>query len=129
MPKNSPDSSSLEPVKHLSTRLQQKLVRRVKKQRKRFRSSGQPYPLVMDMPGTEEKLPAPATASSYITGQRQRVAFAIASLVLVMLLTFGLAWIAAATHAANGIWLLIIIVVALFISAAVLFNLLLSCKR
>lgn len=121
VPKN-----SLEPVKHLSERLQQKLVKREKRQRKSFRSSGKPYPLVMDMPGTEEKLPEPASASSFTTGQR--VVLAIASLVLVMLLTFGLVGIAAATHAANGIGFLILVVVALFTSAAVLINLMLNRK-
>ena len=126
MPKNSLISSSLEPVKHLSMRLQQKLVKREKRQRKRFRSSGKPYPLVMDMPGTEEKLSEPTAAFSFTTGQR--VALAIASLVLVMLLTFGLVVIAVATHAASGMWFLIIVVVALFTSAAVLINLALNRK-
>jgi hypothetical protein len=45
-PKNSPLPPSLEPVKHLSSRLQRKLLKRVQKQRKQFRSSGKPYPLV-----------------------------------------------------------------------------------
>jgi hypothetical protein len=39
-------SPSLEPVKHLSPGFQRKLVKRVDKQRKQFRSSGKPYPLV-----------------------------------------------------------------------------------
>jgi len=39
-------SQSLEPVKHLSSSFQCKLLKRVDKQRKRFRSSGKPYPLV-----------------------------------------------------------------------------------
>jgi len=37
---------SLEPVEHLSLSFQRKLHKRVQKQRKRFRSSGKPYPLV-----------------------------------------------------------------------------------
>jgi len=37
---------SLEPVKHLSSSFQRKLLKRVDKQRKHFRSSGKPYPLV-----------------------------------------------------------------------------------
>ena len=39
-------SSSLEPVKHLSSSFQRKLLKRADKQRKQFRSSGKPYPLV-----------------------------------------------------------------------------------
>ena len=120
VPKNSRVSSSLEPVKHLSVRLQQKLVKRESRQRKRFRSSGKPYPLVMDMDmhGNEEKRSVPAPASSVTTGQR--LALAIAS--LVMLLTFGLVGIAAATHVANGVGFLILFVVALFTSATVIIN-------
>lgn len=126
MSKNSPLSPSLEPVKHLSARLQRKLIKRVKKQRKRYRSSGKPYPLVMNMPGTEEKLSEPAWTSSFTTGQR--VALAIASLVLVMLLTLGLVGIAAATHAAEGIRFLILVVVALLTAAAVIINLVVNRK-
>ena len=37
---------SLAPVKRLSTSFQRKLMKRVDKQRKYFRSSGKPYPLV-----------------------------------------------------------------------------------
>jgi hypothetical protein len=44
--KKEPLSQSLEPVKHLSSSYQRKLLKRVDKQRKRFRSSGKPYPLV-----------------------------------------------------------------------------------
>lgn len=125
VPKNSRVSSSLEPVKHLSVRLQHKLVKRASRQLKRFRSSGEPYPLAMDMPGTES---GPTAASSLTTGQR--VALAIASLVVVMLLTLGLVAIAAATHAASGIafLILILVVVALFTSAAVIVNILLNRK-
>ena len=46
-PNNSHPSSSLEAVQHLSSRLQRKLLKRVDKQQKRFRSSGKPYPLVI----------------------------------------------------------------------------------
>ena len=42
----SPLHPSLEPVQHLSEKLQRKLLKRVKKQREHFRSSGKPYPLV-----------------------------------------------------------------------------------
>ena len=45
-PQNALLSPSLEPVKHLSSSFQCKLLKRVDKQRKRFRSSGKPYPLV-----------------------------------------------------------------------------------
>ena len=126
MPKNSHFAPYLEPVKHLSSRLQQKLVKRESRQRKRFRSSGKPYPLAMDMNGNEEKSSVPASASSVTTGQR--VALAIASLVMVMLLTFGLVGIAAATHAANWVGFLILIVVALFTSAAVVINIMFNRK-
>ena len=77
----------------------------------------------MDMPGTEEKRSGPALTTG------QRVALAIASLVVVMLLTLGVVGIAAATHAGNGIGFLIFIVVALFISAAVIVNILLNRKQ
>ena len=113
-------------MKHLSARLQQKLVKRASRQRKRFRSSGKPYPLALDMPGTEETPSGPGGASSLTTGQR--VALAIASLALVMLLTLGLVGIAAATHAANGIVFLILVAVALFTSAAVIINIVLNRK-
>jgi nitrite reductase/ring-hydroxylating ferredoxin subunit len=46
-PHNSNPSSSLEPVEHLSSRLQKKLLKRVDKQQKRYRSSGKRYPLVI----------------------------------------------------------------------------------
>jgi nitrite reductase/ring-hydroxylating ferredoxin subunit len=46
-PHSSHPSSSLEPVEHLSSRLQRKLLKRVDKQQKHYRSSGKPYPLVM----------------------------------------------------------------------------------
>jgi hypothetical protein len=46
----------------------------------------------------------------------------MASLVLILLLTFGLVGITAATHAANGIKFLMLVVVALFTAAAVLIN-------
>jgi len=65
--KNSLLSPSLEPVKHLSTRLQRKLLKREQRQRKEFRSSGKPYPLVseqspiMDM----EKNLAASTEADY----------------------------------------------------------------
>jgi hypothetical protein len=45
-PENSLLDPSLEPVEHLSSSLQRKLLKRVQKQRKHFRSSGKAYPLV-----------------------------------------------------------------------------------
>ncbi len=45
-PKKALLSQSLEPVKHLGSSFQRKLLKRVDKQRKQFRSSGKPYPLV-----------------------------------------------------------------------------------
>lgn len=40
--------SPLSPVSHLSPALQKKLLRREKRQRKHFRSSGTPTPLVLE---------------------------------------------------------------------------------
>src|SRR6266487_6302529 len=86
---------NLEPVKHLSSPLQRKLNKREYRQRKRFRSSGKPYPLTLDMDknGNEEELSVPASGPSLTTGQR--LALAITSLVMVMLLTFVLVGIVA----------------------------------
>jgi hypothetical protein len=80
----------------------------------------------MDMNGNEEKLSVPASGSSLTTGQR--LALAIASLVTVMLLTFGLVGIAAATHVANVVGFLIFFVVALFTSAAVIISIMFNRK-
>ena len=44
--KRDPLSPSLEPVQHLSSGFQRKLMKRVDKQRKHYRSSGKPYPVV-----------------------------------------------------------------------------------
>jgi hypothetical protein len=42
---------SLEPVKHLSSNFQRKLIKRADKQSKRFRSSGNAFPVVnIDLP-------------------------------------------------------------------------------
>ena len=53
-PQNALLSPSLEPVKHLSSSFQRKLLKRVDKQRKQFRSSGKPYPLVQSPSLTTE---------------------------------------------------------------------------
>ena len=45
-PNKEPLTPSLEPVKRLSSSFQRKLMKRVDKQRKHFRSSDKPYPLV-----------------------------------------------------------------------------------
>jgi hypothetical protein len=118
---------NLESVKHLSSRLQRKLAKREYRQRKRFRSSGKPYPLAMDMNGDEEKLSRPASGPSFTRGQR--LALAIASLVTVMLLTFILVAIAAAMHAASWVGFLIFFVAALFTSAVVIINIVFYRKR
>ncbi len=47
-------SSSLEPVNHLSSSFQRKLLKRADKQRKQFRSSGKSYPLVQSPSLTTE---------------------------------------------------------------------------
>ena len=52
--KKAPLSQSLEPVKHLSSSFQRKLLKRVDKQCKQFRSSGKPYPLVQSPSLTTE---------------------------------------------------------------------------
>jgi hypothetical protein len=80
----------------------------------------------MDMNRNEEKLSIPALGSSLTTGQR--LALAIASLVMVMLLTFGLVGIAAATHAANGVGFLILFVVTLVASAAIIIKIVFNRK-
>jgi hypothetical protein len=65
---NSLSTSSLEPVKHLSPRLQQKLLKREYKQQKQFRSSGKSYPLVISKSqsgGVYWKLPQPLKSLLY----------------------------------------------------------------
>jgi hypothetical protein len=38
---------SLDPVKHLTKRLRRKLIKRARKQARRYRSSGLPYPVIL----------------------------------------------------------------------------------
>jgi len=124
--KEAENSLNLEPVKHLSPRLQRKLLKREQKQRKHFRSSGKPYPLVT-VQSSSTGMEAPA--GRYPLRGRQRLALAIASLIIVMLLAFGLVGIAVATHAASWIVFLILLVVVLFTSAAVIINIVFNRKR
>jgi cation transport ATPase len=119
-------SPDLEPVKHLSPRLQRKLLKREQKQRKHFRSLGKPYPLVT-MASSSTSMEAPATGSTLRS--RQRLILAIASLITVMLLALALVGIVIATHAAGWIFSSILFVIAMFIAAAVVINILFSRKN
>ena len=122
-PENSPN---LEPVQHLSPRLQRKLLKREQRQRKHFRSSGKPYPLVTAQ-GSSTGVEVPAGGSALRA--RQRLTLAIASLVIVMLLTFGLVGIAVATHPAIWLIFLILCILVLFASAAVIINVVFNRKN
>jgi len=124
--KEAENSLNLEPVKHLSPRLQRKLLKREQKQRKHFRSSGKPYPLVT-VQSSSTGMEAPTWR--YPLRARQRLALAIASLVIVMLLAFGLVGIVIATHAASWVVFLILLVVVLFTSAVVIVNIVVNRKH
>ena len=122
---NSPLSPELEPVKHLSPRLQKKLLKREQKQRKHFRSSGKPYPIAT-MASSSTSMEAPATGSTLRS--RQRLILALASLAIVMLLALALIGIAIATHATGWIFFSILFVVVLFAVAAIVINIVFSRK-
>ena len=122
-PENSPN---LEPIKHLSPRLQRKLLKREQRQRKQFRSSGKPYPLVTAQ-SSSTSMEAPA--GRYSLRARQRLILAIVSLVIVMLLTFGLVAIAVATHAATWVVFLMLFVLVLFTAAVVIINIAFNRKN
>lgn len=120
------NSLNLEPIKHLSPRLQRKLLRREQRQRKHFRSSGKPYPLATAQSSSTDmgvSVGGPALKA------RQRLTLAIASLVIVMLLTIGLVGIAVVTHPARWVVILILFVLVLFASAAVIINIMFNRKR
>jgi hypothetical protein len=117
--KESENSPNLEPVKHLSSRLQRKLLKREQRQRKHFRSSGKPYPLVTAQ-SSSTSIEAPARGSALRA--RRRLTLPIVSLVTFILLTFGLVGIAIATHATIWVFILILFVLVLFASAAVIIN-------
>ena len=125
-PENPPLSPELDPVKHLSPRLQRKLLKREQKQRKHFRSSGKSYPLAT-MQSSSTGMEAPATGST--VRSRQRLILAIASLSVILLLTLGLVGIAVATHAATWVVFLIIFVIVLFTAAAIIINVVFNRKR
>ena len=122
-PENSPN---LEPVQHLSPRLQRKLLKREQRQRKHFRSSGKPYPLVAAQ-SSSTGMEVPPGGS--VLRARQRLTLAIASLVIVMLLTVGLVGIAVATHPAGWVVFLLIFILVLFTSSAVIINIVFNRKR
>ena len=124
--KEAKNSVNLEPVQHLSPRLQRKLLKREQKQRKHFRSSGKSYPFVSAQSvSTSTEVPA----GRYSSRARQRLILAIASLVIVMLLTLGLIGFAIATHPAIWIMLLMLFILVLFISAAISINIVFNRKN
>jgi hypothetical protein len=66
-----------------------------------------------------DKLSAPLRAS--LTAA-QRLILALASLVMIMIMTFGLIWTAIATHAPLWVILPILLVLGMFTTAAVIIN-------
>jgi len=125
-PENSPFSPQLEPVKHLSSRLQRKLLKREQRQRKHFRSSGKPYPLVT---AQSSSTGVEASTGGYSLRARQRLTLAIVSLVIVMLLIIGLVGIAVTAHVATWMVSLMIFVLILFTSAVVIINIVFNRKH
>ena len=123
--KESENSLNLEPVKHLSPRLQRKLLKREQKQRKQFRSSGKPYPLVTTQ-SSSKGMEVPTARSALRV--RQHLTLAIASLIIVTLLTLGLIGIAVAAHLAIWVVILILLVLVLFASVAVIINIVFNRK-
>ena len=120
---NPPLSPELEPVKHLSPRLQKKLLKREQKQRKHFRSSGKPYPIATMASSSTDMEATGSTSRS-----RQRLILAIASLVIVMLLALALFGIAIALHAASWIFFALLLVVVLLAVVAVVINIVFNRK-
>ena len=73
-----------------------------------------------NMYGDGDKLSLPAMGSSLTAGQR--LILAIASLVMFMILTFGLVRIAVTTQAAGWVVFPILFILVLFTTAAVIIN-------
>ena len=67
-----------------------------------------------------DKLSVPAVGASLTAGQR--LILAIASLIMIMIMTFGLVGIAAATQASAWVVFPILFILVLFTSAAVIIN-------
>ena len=122
---NPPLSPELEPVKHLSPRLQKKLLKREEKQRKHFRSSGKSFPITT-MASSSTSMEAPVAGATLRS--RQRLMLAIASLVIVMLLALALIGVAIAIHATGWIFFSILFVIVLFVVAAVIINIVFNRK-
>jgi hypothetical protein len=78
------------------------------------------------MYGDGDKLSAPTKGASLTTGQR--LALAIASLVMIMIMTFGLIGISVATQAAGWVVFPILFVLVLFTAAAVIINIMFNRK-
>ena len=73
-----------------------------------------------NMYGDGEKLSAHRVGGSLTAGQR--LTLAIASLVMIMIMTFGLIGISVATHPAGWIVFPILFILVLFTTAAVIIN-------
>ena len=79
-----------------------------------------------NMYGDGDKLSVPAMSSSLTAGQR--LILAIASLVMFMILTFGLVGIAVTTQAAGWVVFPILFILVLFTTAAVIINVVFNHK-
>ena len=73
-----------------------------------------------------DKLSAPFTRTELTAGQR--LALAIVSLAMIMIMTFGLTGIAVATHADRWVVLPILFILVLFTAAAVIINIVFNRK-
>jgi hypothetical protein len=73
-----------------------------------------------------DKLSVPLVRSELTAGQR--LALAIVSLAMIMIMTFGLIGIAVATHADGWVALPILFVLVLFTAAAVIINIVFNRK-
>jgi fatty acid desaturase len=76
--------------------------------------------------GDRDKLSAPLMRTELTAGQR--LALAIVSLAMMMIMTFGLVGIAVATNAAGWVVLPILFILALFATAAVIINIVFNRK-
>ncbi len=73
-----------------------------------------------------DKLSVSSMGASLTAGQR--LILAIASLVMIMIMTFGLVGIAVATHAPTWVILPILFILTLFTAAAVIINIVFNRK-
>ncbi len=109
-------SSSLEPVEHLSLRLQRKLLKRVDKQQKRFRSSGKPYPLIIvqgpsgGMERESQRRLKRLLHGSWFGYPLYQVLTVISVIAWVLAAVFGVTWlIAHPPWAANAVYITVIV--------------------